>query len=149
MLICVPALAVMGTSHDVLILRCAMAVYGVASWLYLANLWAGAFDVVDPAARSTAIGLLNVASGVLGAWVSPLIGRLRETGMIEELGSVFVASAVTSLVAALLVALMIRLYLHDQLRGMHDYRSYHDHSRNPSRDGSSSTRGDSANFGGC
>jgi sugar phosphate permease len=111
LLFCVPALGVMGSSGNVLVLRCAMTAYGVASWLYLSNLWSSAFDIVDPAARSTTVGLLNVASGVFGAWVSPLVGKLREDGVIEDLGSVFVGSAVTTVIAACLVIVVIFLFL--------------------------------------
>ncbi len=117
LLICVPALVVIGAAADKTLLRTAMVVFGCASWLYFANLWTSTFDVVDPAARSTAIGLLNVASGVLGAWVSPLVGYLRDSGAVKNLGSVFVGTAVMAIVAAGLLCLIIPFFLKRDYRG--------------------------------
>ena len=113
----IPALLVMAVSHDAWALRAAMFVLGLASWLYLANLWTTTFDVVDPAARSTAIGLLNLASGVLGGWLSPLVGNLREQGIVASLGSVFFGLALLTAVAAALLVLIIVVLLPRDFRG--------------------------------
>lgn len=64
-----------GDSREVLI--GGMLAYGVGVGLYQANLWTTTFEVIDPAARATAIGLLNVASGTF-AWTTPFIGRYYE-----------------------------------------------------------------------
>ena len=117
LLVCIPALGVMGLANTAVELRIAMTVFGFASWLYFSNLWTSTFEVVDPAARSTAIGLLNVASGVLGAWVSPFVGYLRETGVVTNLGNVFVGTAVMSLAAACLIGLIVLVSLKRDYRG--------------------------------
>ena len=58
--------------------------------------------MVDPAARSTAIGMLNVIA-VPAAFTSPVIGTLRDQGVLE-LGE---AISGLSLVAVLIVALLV------------------------------------------
>ncbi len=60
-----------------------MFLFGLGVGLYQANLWTTTFEVVDPAARSTAIGLLNVASGMLGSWATPVCNCLRESHVIH------------------------------------------------------------------
>jgi MFS family permease len=117
LLICVPSLAVMGAGNAKGVLATAMLAFGFGTWLYLANLWTTTFEVVDPAARSTAIGLLNVSAGVLGAWVSPLVGHLRQSGVIVNLGAVFLGTAVVMLVAAGLLGLIIVFSLPRDYRG--------------------------------
>ena len=72
----VPSLLVIGTSNSTLCIAAAMLMMGLGSGLYLGNLWTTTFEVVDPAARSTSIGLLNVASGLFASWSAPVVGRL-------------------------------------------------------------------------
>ncbi len=115
--VCIPALFVMGWSQNQVLLILAMFVFGFASWLYFANLWTTTFEVVDPAARSTAIGLLNVASGVLGAWMSPLVGYLREQRVVESLRSVFLAMALLIAISSALIAFLIVKLLARDFRG--------------------------------
>ena len=74
-----PALWIIGTSHSIPLLAVAMFAYGFGLGLYQANLWTTTFEVVDPAARATAVGLLNLSSGVLvHTWVDPTIGKLND-----------------------------------------------------------------------
>ena len=96
-----PSLAVVGTAAYSA-LPAPMLLYGVGVGLYMANLWATAFEVVRPETRSTAIGLMNVASGIIGFWCNPLIGVYEKHG-----GSVGTALASLSvLLAATLVLLL-------------------------------------------
>ena len=117
MLICVPAIAVMSTSHSRWMLTAAMFAYGTASWFYYANLWTSTFDVVDPAARATAIGLLNVVASVFGAWLSPFVGNLYETGRITSLGTAFLGTAGLTAVAAGMLGLIIAVTLKRDFKG--------------------------------
>jgi len=102
MMVWVPALCVLGMAESRVVLAGTMVVTGLAYGFYVANLWTTAFDVVDPAARSTAIGMLNVIA-VPAAFTSPLIGTLRDQGVLE-LGEVISG---LSLVAVLIVALLV------------------------------------------
>jgi MFS family permease len=75
-----PALLALGTGGHLNGLTLPLVVYGFGTGLYSANLWTTTFEVVPPSVRSTAIGLLNVTSGVLGFGCNPLIGRYAEQG---------------------------------------------------------------------
>jgi ACS family D-galactonate transporter-like MFS transporter len=117
----VPALFFVGQSHLVLpedpwpLLRAAMLLFGVGVGLYQANLWTTTFEVVDPAARATAIGLLNLSAGVLGFWVNPAIGRYH-----DSVGGLGVVIADFSIVAAFAVGatvLSMKLLLPGDYRG--------------------------------
>jgi hypothetical protein len=94
-----------------------MVFYGVGINFYLANLWTSTFDVIDPAARATAIGLLNVAAGVFGLWVSPFIGHLKDTGRITSFGQIFTSSGLATVASALLLAIIISFTLKRDYRG--------------------------------
>lgn len=97
----VPSLLVIGTSHSTSSIAAAMLVLGLGSGLYLGNLWTTTFEVVDPAARSTSIGLLNAASGLLASWSAPAAGALHDRNV--DFGSMF---AVLSLLAAASVGVL-------------------------------------------
>lgn len=107
MLISVPAIAMMSISTDRHVLTGAMFIYGFASWLYFSNLWTTTFEVVDPAARATAIGLLNVVAGLFGAWLSPFVGGLYESGRIASLGTAFLGTSALAALAAVLIGVII------------------------------------------
>ena len=76
-----PALVVIATTESQTVMAGAMLVLGFGVGMYQANLWACTFEVVDPKARATAIGLLNLSSGVLGSWADPIIGRVADSGV--------------------------------------------------------------------
>ena len=97
----VPALFVMGTAESLDILRPAMIAFGWGLGMYCTNIWTTTFDVVHPASRSTATGLLNVfafAPGLAG----PVVGYLKDQEIIDHFGTVF---AWLSVPAALVVVL--------------------------------------------
>ena len=100
MLAWIPALFVLGTSQDLNILKLAMITVGLGYGLYVANLWTTTFDVIDPAARSTAVGLLNVI-GIGAAPTAPLVGYLAENkilGLGQSIASLSIlATAITGL----------------------------------------------------
>lgn len=123
LLVCVPALAAMGLSHDRTVLIPSMLAFGFGMSLYLGNLWNTTFEVIDPAARATAIGLLNVAAGVLGSWSSPLVGYLHDRRIVDNLGQVFLGMSLLTGVSTVLLCWMIVAYL------PHDYRGPQSDSR--------------------
>lgn len=102
----VPALLAIALVDSQIVIQIALFVCGVGFWLYLSNLWATTFEVVDPAARSTAIGLLNVIAGLLGSWPYLVVGQLRDAGLITDLRNVFVV-----FVAVLCLAIFALVYL--------------------------------------
>lgn len=84
----IPALYVIGTSDSMLYLRIAMVAWGWGLGIYTANLWTTTFDVVDPAVRSTATGMLNVFAFAPG-FCGPVVGYLKDHAYIDNYGTVF------------------------------------------------------------
>jgi sugar phosphate permease len=111
----VPALIMIGTGDDLALLAVPMIVYGLGLGLYQANLWTTTFEVVDPAARSTAIGMLNVASGVFGVWCNPLIGSYEKQG--GDVGVALAALSILMVTAAVLLAISGKYLLTRDYRG--------------------------------
>ena len=89
--------------------------YGVGVGLYQANLWAATFEVVDPAARATAIGLLNLTSGLLGAWSNPIIGRITDEGI--NLGNILASLSVVAAMSLTILAFSTKCLLPRDYRG--------------------------------
>src|SRR5262245_28833628 len=107
-------LVLLAADPDLGTLPAPMTLFGVGTGMYQASLWAGAFEVLSPAARATAIGLLNVASGALSSWWNPVIGWYRDQG--GDLGSALAFLAVPSgLAAGLLVVNVFFLLPRDYL----------------------------------
>ena len=91
-----------------------MVTIGFGYGLYVANLWTTTFEVIDPAARSTAVGMLNVI-GVAAAPAAPVVGILNDRQMLDIGGSL----AGMSLFAAIIVTLLL---LNVTVFLRHDYR---------------------------
>ena len=66
MVVWTPSLVVLSTCTDLAVLKLAMIAIDLGYGFYGENLWTTTFEVIDPAARSTAVGLLNVI-GIGGA----------------------------------------------------------------------------------
>ena len=104
-----PAILVVGTSQTVFLLAGSMLAVGVGVGLYQSNTWTATFEVVDPATRATAVGLLNLGSGVLvHSWFDPVIGWINETVLVNRssnsLGFLLTSMAVPAAIAAALLA---------------------------------------------
>ena len=93
LVIAAPAVLVIALVDSQLMIQLALVFCGIGIWLYIPNLWATTFEVVNPAARSTAIGLLNVIAGLLGSWPYLVVGWLRDEGVIRDLRYVFLVFA--------------------------------------------------------
>ena len=87
-------------------------------WLYFSNLWTTTFEVVDPAARSTSVGLLNVASGVLGSWPYLVVGHYRDEGVITDLRTVFLVYAVVLCAAVASLVFLVLFTLKRDFRAV-------------------------------
>lgn len=106
----IPSLAIIGSSHGIFLLAFAMVVFGIGQGFYIANLWTTTFEVVPPAARATATGLLNF--GATGsALAGPVVGYLYESKSVEDLGVVFAWLSVVPVLLVLLLALYIKVLL--------------------------------------
>ena len=116
MLVWIPALFVIGTSDSRIFLPMAMIAFGWGLGVYTTNIWTTMFDVVDPAARSTAAGLLNVFAAAPGL-AGPIVGRLKDHGTIEHFGTVFAWLSVPATAIVLLHAVYIWVTLPRDFRG--------------------------------
>ncbi len=111
----VPAVVVIGTAESLPLLAVPLMIYGFGIGLYQAHLWTTTFEVVDPAARATAVGWLNVASGVFGSWWNPLIGVYHDLG--GELSTALAAMSVPATVSLLLLGLNVKYLVPRDYRG--------------------------------
>ena len=110
-----PALAVVGTTSSDTVLIASLLVLGLGEGFYVTNLWTTVFDVVDPAARSTATAYLNVAA-TIAAPASQFVGR----GVDHEWFSLAQAIAmlsIPSLLSLVLLLLTIFVFLRRDYRG--------------------------------
>jgi len=106
----VPFILMTGLTTTVLTVIAAMIGFGFFKGLYDANIWASLYDVVPPAHRATAVGLMN-AIGWLGAGAAPLaIGIMSERiGMSRSIAA---ASAIYLVVGVAMAVGMTRLMRH-------------------------------------
>ena len=111
----VPALLIIGISRSPTHLALAMVAFGFGLGIYTANMWTTYFEVVDPAARSTAAGLLNVFAALLG-FTGLVIGKLRDVGVIANFGTAFAWLSVAAFAIVVLFALHITVTLHRDFR---------------------------------
>ena len=107
-LLLTPCLVIVGTQENLMVLRIAMLLLGLGLGAYQANFWTASFDVIDPAARATAVGLFNLTSGLLvSTWFDPFIGWLEADA--KQQGASILGTAIVSVsgVAALCIGLLI------------------------------------------
>ena len=69
-----------GTTSDLVLLLAAMIGFGLCKGLYDSNIFASAFDVVDPDARSTAAGVMNAVGWGGGALGPVAVGWIAKYG---------------------------------------------------------------------
>ena len=98
-----PFVAMCGLSHSVGMLVFALTAWGFFKGLYDSNIWASLFDVVRPAARGTASGVMNCVGWLGGGGSAPLligiIAQRKSLGLAIALASVvYIASGILLLV---------------------------------------------------
>jgi nitrate/nitrite transporter NarK len=100
-----------GTTRDVGVLLCVMALFGLCKGLYDSNIFAAIFDVVEPRGRGTAAGIMNTVGWGGGALGPLAVGWLTKHGrhadgmenMSEAIAScsvIYVVSGILLLAAA-------------------------------------------------
>jgi MFS family permease len=98
-----PFVVLCGLTRSVGMLVFALTAWGFFKGLYDSNIWASLFDVVRPAARGTACGLMNCMGWLAGGGSAPLviglIAQRESLGLAIALASVvYVASGVLLLI---------------------------------------------------
>jgi MFS family permease len=101
-----PFVAACGLTHSIAALIGALTAWGFFKGLYDANIFASVFDVIPPAARGRAAGLMNMIGWLGGGGAAPLVIGLiaRRHGLgfaISTASAVYVLAAVLLTVAAL------------------------------------------------
>ena len=114
MALAAPGVLLIGLSETRETLIWGMLAYGVGVGLYQANLWTTTFEVIDPAARATAIGLLNVAAGAVSG-ANWFIGLYYER--FGDLGPVFDVLSLVMIAALSIGAINILFLLPRDYRG--------------------------------
>lgn len=103
-----PFVVLCGLTQSVGWLMFALTAWGFFKGLYDANIWASLFDVVPPAARGAAVGLMN-AVGWIGGGTAPLV-----IGIISErssLGSAIALASVVYVASGILLLIGIALFV--------------------------------------
>ncbi|MBX7207812.1 MAG: MFS transporter [Verrucomicrobiaceae bacterium] len=100
----VPALAGIGLAPSFWVVIACTAVFGIAFGLFDTNNMPILCQLMPPRLRATGYGLLNLAGIGSGAFLTPLLGRLKDQGVPLAYG--FACCAVPALIAA---ALMLSL----------------------------------------
>lgn len=102
LLLLVPALAGVGFAPGVAAVVACAALYGFGFGLFDTNNMPILCQFVPPRRiRATAYGLLNFAGIAAGAWLTPLLGRLKDSGTPLAVG--FAISAAPALLAAVIM----------------------------------------------
>jgi MFS family permease len=111
----VPFILLTGLTTTVTAVIAAMAGFGFFKGLYDANIWASLYDVVPPANRATALGVMN-SIGWFGGGAAPVaIGIMSENfGMSRSIA----ATSVIYLVVGLGLLAGIRRWMPDTIRGV-------------------------------
>ncbi len=76
-----PFILLCGATRDLWVLLAAMSLFGLCKGLYDSNIWPSLYDVIAPARRGTAVGMMNMIGwigGGLGSWT---IGVAVDHGM--------------------------------------------------------------------
>ncbi len=93
-----PALAGMGLAPTLPLVLLSAALYGVGFGLFDANNMPIVCQLVPPRLRATGYGVLNFAGIASGAWLTPVLGKLKDHGIPLSQG--FAITAVPALLAA-------------------------------------------------
>lgn len=109
MLIGGPFLSAVGLSNELLIVAIALLLLGMFKGIYDSNIWAALYDVVEPARRGTAVGLMNMVGWLGAAGGTYLVGLVVNQGTpmstaFAMVGGVYVFGALTLFAAAIFFA---------------------------------------------
>jgi MFS family permease len=107
---CLPVMLV-GSTRDVPTLLLAMTAFGVCKGFYDSNIFASLYDVVDPAARATAAGIMNTVGWGGGALAPLYVGWVAKHGQrkteVENMSEAIAACGAVYLAAAALLFIAI------------------------------------------
>ncbi|OAM87960.1 MFS transporter [Termitidicoccus mucosus] len=104
LLLCAPALYLMGATHSLWAVYAALGAFGFFRGLYDANIYASLFDVTAPRHHSSAIGLMAGFSFAIGSLAPIALGAIKQYHALHAgfsaLGAVYVVASLALFVAA-------------------------------------------------
>lgn len=104
LLLCVPALYVMGATRSLWLVYAMLGVFGFFRGLYDSNIYASLFDVTAPRHHSSAIGLMAGFSFAIGSLAPIALGAIKQYHTLHvglsALGAVYVVASLALFVAA-------------------------------------------------
>lgn len=105
-----PFIFLCGSTQELRTLAIAMTLFGLCKGMYDANIWASLYDVVPPARRASAVGMMNMIGWLGGGLGSLSIGLAVDRGgvsmsmAIASTGAIYLVVAVLLLLAAVVLA---------------------------------------------
>jgi MFS family permease len=108
---CAPALWALATVTSLEATRLAAAAFGLSSGLFMGTIFAAAFEVVAAELRASAVGLLNLAGGLVSGFGALFGGVWKQSLGID--GLLAITAAVYLAAAVLLVAATLTLFRAD------------------------------------
>ncbi|MBX9789525.1 MAG: MFS transporter [Pirellulales bacterium] len=104
-----PFLSAVGLVDDLVIVAGALLLLGMFKGIYDSNIWASLYDVVEPARRGTAVGLMNMVGWLGAAGGTYVVGLVVNQGTpmsraFAMVGGVYVFGGLTLFAAAFLFA---------------------------------------------
>jgi MFS family permease len=107
LILCAPSVQLIGNSPSLAVAKIAAAAFGVGGGLAMANFFPCCFDVVPRASHASAVGILNLLSGLVSGGASLLGGMLKQS---VGLSALMTAAALLCGVMGALMALGARVW---------------------------------------
>ncbi len=113
---CAPSLYAIGNCETLAATRIAAAAFGLASGLFMGNIFPAAYDIVPAATRASAVGVLNLFGAEISGFGSYFGGVAKETIGIETL--LAITAGIYLVAGATVVFVIFAFFLadHERLR---------------------------------
>jgi MFS family permease len=105
---------IIGMTNDVITLAVAMSVFGFCKGLYDSNIFASLYDAIEPRARSTAAGLMNMVGWGGGAMGPLAVGYFTKYGggtQIQNMSKALASGGVIYVISAGLLLLVAFVFI--------------------------------------
>lgn len=109
-----PFIVLCGYTRDPMLLIVALTLFGLCKGIYDANIWASLYDVVPPARRGAAVGLMNMIAWLGGGLGTLSIGFAADAGI--SMSTAISSSAALYLVVTLLLVIAGTITARDDVR---------------------------------
>jgi predicted MFS family arabinose efflux permease len=111
---CAPCLYAIGNCETLAATRIAAASFGLASGLFMGNIFPAAYDVVPAATRASAVGILNLFGAEISGFGSYFGGVAKETIGIETL--LTITAGIYVIAGAAVIICVVKFFTSDHER---------------------------------